>query len=97
MKYVFNGCVVYELDTGETMIKGIRTPKSLYILKGGQQECYLRKNDENLLWHRRLGHIRFSQIRKASRFKVVRDLPYISIPENTICKPCQIDKKNIAN
>ena len=32
-----NGCIVRELDTGETVIKGIRTPNNLYILKGGQQ------------------------------------------------------------
>ena len=30
-----NGCVVCELDTGETTIKGTRNPKNLYILKGG--------------------------------------------------------------
>ena len=33
-----NGGVVHELDTGETMIKGIRTPNNIYILKGGQQQ-----------------------------------------------------------
>ena len=32
-----NGCVFRELDTGETMIKGTRTPNNLYILKGGKQ------------------------------------------------------------
>jgi len=32
-----NGCIVRELDTGEIVIKGIRTPNNLYILKGGQQ------------------------------------------------------------
>ena len=42
-----NGCVVCKLDTGETMIKGIRTPNILYILKGRQQQCYLRKNGEH--------------------------------------------------
>ena len=42
-----NRCVVHELDTWETMIKGTRTPNNLYILKGGQQQCYLSKNDEN--------------------------------------------------
>ena len=42
-----NGCVVRELDTGETVIKGTRTPNNLYILKGGQQKIYLSKNDEN--------------------------------------------------
>ena len=88
-----NGCVVHELDTRKIVIKGTRTPKSLYILKGGQQQCYLRKTDENWLWHRILGHLRFSQIRKVCRLKAVRDLPDISIPENTICKPCQVGKK----
>eukprot|EP00253_Pinus_taeda_P029829 PITA_29829 len=88
-----NRCVVCELDIGETMIKGTRTPNNLYILKGGQEQCYLRKSDENRLWHRRLGHLSFSQIRKACRFKVVRDLLDINIPESTICKPCQIGKK----
>ena len=38
-----NGCIVRELDTGETVIKGIRTPNNLYILKGGQQQCYLTR------------------------------------------------------
>ena len=69
-----NGCVVRELDTGETMIKGTRTPNKLYILKGGQQQRYLSKNEENWMWHRRLGHLSFSQIRKACRFQAIRDL-----------------------
>ena len=46
------------------MIKGIRTPNNLYILKGGQQQCYLSKNYEHWLCHRTLGHLRFSQIIK---------------------------------
>ena len=92
-----NGCVVRELDTGETVIKGTRTPNNLYILKGGQQQCYLSKNDENWLWHRRLGHLSFSQIRKACRYQAVRDLPDINIPENTICKSCQFGKQTRAH
>jgi len=63
-----NGCVVRELDTGETVINGTRTPNNLYILKGGQKQCYVSKNDEHWLWHRRLGPLSFSQIRKACRF-----------------------------
>jgi len=87
------GNVMYVDGSGETMNKGTRTPNNLYILKGGQQQCYLSKNDENLLWHRRLGHLSFSQIRKACSFYVVHDLPDINIPENTICKSCQFSKK----
>ena len=30
-------CVVRELDTGKVVIKGTRTPRNLYILRGGQE------------------------------------------------------------
>eukprot|EP00253_Pinus_taeda_P027337 PITA_27337 len=40
-----NGCVVCELDIGETLTKGVRTPNNLYILKEGQKQTYLSKND----------------------------------------------------
>eukprot|EP00253_Pinus_taeda_P012822 PITA_12822 len=81
-----NGCIVREVDTGKTMIRGIRTPNNLYVLKGEHQQCYLSKNDEHWLWHKRLGHLSFSQIRKACRYQAVRDLPDIRILDNKICK-----------
>jgi len=40
-----------------------------------------------------LGHLIFSQIREACRLKVVHDLVDINIPGNTMCKPCEVDKK----
>jgi len=46
-----NGCSVRALDTGKIVIKGIRTPKNLYIFEEGQQQCYLSKNDEHWLWY----------------------------------------------
>ena len=60
-----DGCSVRDLDIGENVIKGKRTPNNLYIFEEGEQQCYLSKNDEHWLWHRRLGHLSFSQIRKA--------------------------------
>jgi len=55
-----NGCRVHDLDTGEIVIKGRRTPNNLYIFEEGQEQCYLSKDDEHWLWQRRLGHLRFS-------------------------------------
>jgi hypothetical protein len=86
-------CVVRDLDTGKAIIKGKRTPNNLYILKNNKEQCYLSKSSENWLWHRRLGHLSFSQINKLSRFKVVRDFPSITLPENIICKSCQFGKQ----
>src|ERR1700728_2044784 len=79
-----NGCSVRDLDTGKTVIKSIRTPNNLYIFKEGQHQCYLSKNDEHWLWHRRLGHLSFSQIRKACKYQAIRGLPDIKIPDNTV-------------
>eukprot|EP00253_Pinus_taeda_P022209 PITA_22209 len=92
-----NGCLVRDLDTGKKVIKGKRTPNNLYIFEEGQQQCYLSKDDEHWLWHRSLGHLSFSQIRKACRYKAVRDLPDIKIPGNTICKSCQFGKQTRTN
>eukprot|EP00253_Pinus_taeda_P008323 PITA_08323 len=63
-----NGCLVRDLDTGKTVIKGKRTPNNLYIFEEGQQQCYLSKNDEHWLWHQTLGHLSFPQIRKACKY-----------------------------
>ena len=87
-----DGCSVRDLDTGRTVIKGRRTPNNLYIFEEGEQQCYLSKNDEHWLWHRRLGHLSFSQISKACKYQAVRGLPNIKIPDNTICKSCQFGK-----
>eukprot|EP00253_Pinus_taeda_P011665 PITA_11665 len=66
--FISNGCQVRDLDTGEILIKGRRTPNNLYIFEEGQQQCYLSKDDEHWLWHRRLGHLSFSKIRKACKY-----------------------------
>jgi len=92
-----NGCCVRDLDTGETVIKGRRTPNNLYIFEEGQQQCYISKDDEHWLWHWRLGHLSFSQIRKTCKYQAVRDLPDIKIPDNTICKSCQFGKQTRTN
>eukprot|EP00253_Pinus_taeda_P015505 PITA_15505 len=79
-----DGCRVHDLDTGRTVIKGKRTLNNLYIFEEGEQHCYLSKNDEHWLWHRRLGHLSFSQITKACKYQAVRGLPDIKIPDNNI-------------
>ena len=77
-------CVVCDLDTGKKIIKGNITPSNLYVLKNCKEQCYMSKSSENWLWHRRLGHLSFSQINKSSRLKAIHDLPNITLPESTI-------------
>ena len=85
--------MVRDLDTGKAIIKGKRTPSNLYVLKNCKEQCYLSKSLENWLWHRRLGHLSFSQINKSSRLNDVHGLPNITLPESIICKSCQFGKQ----
>eukprot|EP00253_Pinus_taeda_P011147 PITA_11147 len=88
---------VRDLDTGEILIKGRRTPNNLYIFEEGQQQFYLSKDDEHWLWHRTLGHLSFSQIRKACKYLAVHGLPDIKIRDKAICKSCQFGKQSRTN
>ena len=53
--------------------------------------------DESWLCHRRLGHLNFDNLVKISKNEVVRDLPKIVKPLNSICKHRQHEKQSRAN
>lgn len=39
------------------------------------ETCFLAQQDENWLWHKRLGHLNFDNLVKTSRKGAVRDIP----------------------
>jgi hypothetical protein len=85
-------CRIKSVDSGQLVAKGIRTENNVYVLKEEKEECHLRKYDESWLWHRRLGHLNFDHIIKLRNNGAVKDLPKISKPYDSVCKPCQIGK-----
>ena len=62
-------------------------------MKEGKEECNIRKYVESWLWHRKLGHLSFDHIIKLVNNGVVRDLPKISKPYDSVCKPRQMGKQ----
>jgi hypothetical protein len=60
------------------------------VLKEDREECHLRKHDERWLWHRRLGHLNFDHLIKLKNLEAVKDLPRISKPQDSMCKPYQV-------
>jgi hypothetical protein len=60
------------------------------VLKEEKEEFHLIKYDETWLWHRRLGHLNFDHIIKLRNNGTIKDLPKISNPYESVCKPCQI-------
>jgi hypothetical protein len=71
-----------------------RTSSNIYVLSEiGNEKCYLGKEDESLLWNKRMGHIHFENLVKFSRKEAVREMPQITKPTNTLCKHCQQGKQ----
>jgi hypothetical protein len=85
-------CRIKSVNSGQLVAKGIRTKNNVYVLKEEKEECQLSKYDESWLWHRRLGHLNFDHIIKLRTNGEVKDLPNISKPYDSVCKPCQIGK-----
>lgn len=86
----------YEIRSTSTckiMPKGVLKKNNIYILKKESEECYISKQDESWLWHRRLGHLNFDHIIRISKKRGIRDLSTIKKPQNTICKSCQMGKQ----
>jgi hypothetical protein len=70
------------------------TSNNIYVLSEiGNEKCCLGKEDENWLWHRRMGHMHFDNLVKVNKTKEVREMPQITKPTNTLCKHCQQGKK----
>ena len=65
------------------------------MLKENREECHLRKHDEIWLWHRRLEHLNFDHLIKLKNLEAVKDLPKISKPQDSVCKPYQVGKQNM--
>lgn len=52
----------------------------------------MAKFDDSWIWHRRLCHVNFDNIVKASKIKAVRGLLVLNKPENPLCRECQLGK-----
>jgi hypothetical protein len=80
-------CKIKYVTSRQVVAKGIRTENNVYVLKENREEFHLRRHDESWLWHRRLGHLNFDHLIKLKKLKVVKDLPRISKPQDSTCKP----------
>lgn len=74
-------CEIRSSTKGNIFTRGIRTENNVYVLKEDNEECYLGKQDECWLWHRRLGKLNFNHIIRLSKMRVVRYCPKIMKPQ----------------
>ena len=78
---------------GKIVATSSRAPNDIYILDETPKGCFLEKEDESWLWQERMEHINFDNLVKINKKEVVREMPKISKPTNTICESCWHDKQ----
>ena len=58
-----------------------RTSSNIYVLSEiGNEKCFLGKEDESWLWHRRMCHIHFYKLVKVNKREEVREMAQITKP-----------------
>jgi hypothetical protein len=88
-KVTFNSqkCDIRKEGSEKLVTTVARTSSNIYALrKIGNEKCCIRKEDESWLWHRRMGHMHFDNLVKVNKREVVREMPHITKPTNTLCK-----------
>ena len=68
--------------------------ENLYTLAElSSNQCMHVNEEQDWLWHKRLGHIGFENLAKLLRKNAVRNLPSIKKSKNHICEACQKEKQ----
>ena len=87
-------CEIRKEGSGKLVAIASRTSSNVYILDiKEEEECYMSQVDESWLWHKRMGHLSFENMIKASRKEAVKDMPKVIKPPYHVCKHCQLGKQ----
>jgi transposase InsO family protein len=87
-------CEIIKEGLGKLVAIAARTSSNIHVLSEiGNEKCCLGKEDESWLSHKRMDHMHFDNLVKVSKREVVREMPQIKKPTNTLCKHCQQGKQ----
>jgi transposase InsO family protein len=93
-KFISKKCEIRKEGSRKLVATAARTSSNIYVLSEiGNEKCCLGKEDESWLWHKIMGHIHFDNLVKVIKREVVREMPQITKPTNTLCKHCQQGKQ----
>ena len=85
-------CIISRNDTGDTVLEGIRKGNTYVVdldsVPKSSLTCLSVIEDNPLLWHKRLGHARYTLINSLISKDLVRGLLAIKFIKDEICDPC---------
>ena len=94
LMFTSKDCKIRREDSGKLVATASRTPNNIYMLDEIKRErCFLGKEDESWLWHRRMGHTHFGNLIKINKKQAVREMSKIRKPKTSMCEPCKHGKQ----
>ncbi|XP_062102828.1 uncharacterized protein LOC133812992 [Humulus lupulus] len=86
-----NRCYVVN-DQDEIILQGFGSNDNCYTLTT-YATCHSAIDNSTDLWHEKLGHIHFKNLKKLSNAGIIRALPKLGKESVGKCEPCQLGKK----
>ena len=83
-------------ESGEKLFEEFQK-KNIYMIEPAKVETesyFLTLLDNVFLWHKKVGHVNFSQLENLSKKNLVNGLPNISIKDDVKCDTCLKNKMN---
>jgi hypothetical protein len=89
-------CEIRKEGSGKLIATATRTSSNIFVLSEiGNEKCCLGKEDESLLWNRRMDYILFDNLVKFIKREEVIEMPQITKPTNKhFMKALSIRKEN---
>ncbi|KAL5849177.1 hypothetical protein ACOSQ4_007190 [Xanthoceras sorbifolium] len=85
-------CAILD-SKGNVILQGKRTNDNFYCIDVKTLKCNLTNHEQVELWHQRLGHLNFKDLKKLGKMKAVRGLPELGKKQEGVCGPCQLGKQ----
>ncbi|XP_062094311.1 uncharacterized protein LOC133800368 [Humulus lupulus] len=82
--------------SGCSVLTGNRTSDNCYALSN-QVLCNRSFLDKPDLWHYRLGHLNFRDLKRIVKLQAVRGIPEMKVTRDRLCGPCQLRKQTKAS
>jgi hypothetical protein len=77
-KFTFDSqkCEIRKEGSRKLVTTTARISRDIYVLSEiGNEKCCLGKEDESLLWHKRMGYMHFDNLVKFRKREVIREIP----------------------
>src|ERR1044072_5152489 len=85
-------CKVVTQKDGSILFNGKRKnniyKKSISDLVKQNAKCLLSVNEEQWVWHRKLGHVSLRKISQLNKLELVRGLPNLKFTSEALCEAC---------